>query len=167
MHRTKYSNGLIGLYETIGRHPIEKLSPDEPGLSEDERLSRRFLKRQRELVETDLLLVANNHWNFDVRGFNAGGNHGSFLRIATHSTLMFAGGDKTGIPRAAVVEEPYDSLSFVPTVLALTGNLRDDNYPISVLWEKGFRRFPCRPVKEVLAQPETQKAAATGATTSP
>ena len=77
------------------------------------------------------------------------------------------GGYKTGIPRALVVEEPYDSLSFVPTVLALTGNLRDDNYPISVLWDKGFRRFPGRPVKEVLAQPETQKAAATGATTSP
>ena len=84
-----------------------------------------------------------------------------------HSTLMLAGGDRTGIPRALVVEEPYDSLSFVPTVLALTGNLRDDNNPISVLWDKGFRRFPGRPVKEVLAQPETQKAAATGATTSP
>ena len=138
-----------------------------PASFEDERLSRRFLKRQRELIETDLLLVANNHWNFDVRGFNSGGNHGSFFRISTHSTLMLAGGDRTGIPRALVVAEPYDSLSFVPTVLALTGNLRDDNNPISVLWDKGFRRFPGRPVKEVLAQPENQKAAATGATTSP
>ncbi|MEP6706984.1 MAG: alkaline phosphatase family protein [Pyrinomonadaceae bacterium] len=167
LHRTKYSNGLVGLYEAIGRHRTEKLSPAEPGLSEDERLSRRFLKRQRELIESDLLLLANNHWNFDVRGFNSGGNHGSFFRISTHSTLMLAGGDGTGIPRGMVVEEPYDSLSFVPTVLALTGNLRDDNNPISVLWDKGFRRFPGRPVKEVLAQPETQKAAATGATTSP
>jgi len=167
LHRTKYSNGLIGLYEAIGRHRTEKLSPDEPGLSEDERLSRRFLRRQRQLIETDLLLVANNHWNFDVRGFNSGGNHGSFFRISTHSTLMLAGGDRTGIPRALVVAEPYDSLSFAPTVLALTGNLRDDNNPISVLWDKGFRRFPGRPVKEVLDQPENQKAAATGATTSP
>ena len=167
LHRTKYSNGLIGLYETIAHHRTEKLSPNEPGLSEDERLSRRFLKRQRELIEGDLLLVANDHWNFDVRGFNSGGNHGSFFRISTHSTLMLAGGDRTGIPRAMVVEEPYDSLSFVPTVLALTGNLRDDNNPISVLWDKGFRRFPGQPVKEVLAQPETQRAAATGATTSP
>jgi len=66
---------------------------------------------------------------------------------------MLAGGDRTGIPRAAVVEEPFDSLSFVPTVLALTGNLRDDNKPIPVLWEKGFRRFPGLPVKEVLAKP--------------
>jgi len=40
-----------------------------------------------------------NHWNFDVRGFNPGGNHGSFFRISTHSTLMFAGGERTGTPR--------------------------------------------------------------------
>ena len=40
------------------------------------------------------MVVASDHWNFDVRGFNPGGNHGSFLRISTHSTLMFAGGDQ-------------------------------------------------------------------------
>jgi hypothetical protein len=167
LHRTKYSNGLVGLYEEIAQHQIEKLSPNQPGISEDERLTRRFLRRQRELIETDLLLVANDHWNFDVRGFNPGGNHGSFFRISTHSTLMLAGGDRTRIPRGAVVEEPYDSLSFVPTVLALTGNLRDDNNPISGLWNKGFRRFPGRPVKEVLSQPENRKTSVTGATASP
>jgi hypothetical protein len=167
LHRTQYSNGLIGLYEDIARHPIEKLSPDEPGLSSEERLMRRLLRRQRELVENDLLLVANNHWNFDVRGFNPGGNHGSFFRISTHSTLMLAGGNKTSIPQAAVVEQPYDSLSFVPTVLALTGNLRDDSNPISALWEKGFRRFPGRPIKALLPRPENQKIAITGATASP
>jgi hypothetical protein len=167
LHRTKYSNGLVGLYEEVAQHLTQKLSPNEPGLSDDERLTRRFLKRQRELIETDLLLVANDHWNFDVRGFNPGGNHGSFFRISTHSTLMLAGGERTGIPRAAVVEEPYDTLSFVPTVLALTGNLRDDNNPISVLWDKGFRRFPGRPVKEVLAKRENVRTAVTGATASP
>lgn len=167
LHRTKYSNGLVGLYEEVAHHSTEKLNPNEPGISEDERVTRRFLKRQRELVETDLLLVANDHWNFDVRGFNPGGNHGSFFRISTHSTLMLAGGDRTGIPRAVVVEEPYDSLSFTPTVLALTGNLRDDNNPISVLWDKGFRRFPGPLVKEVLAKPKNQKTALTGATASP
>jgi hypothetical protein len=164
LHRTKYSNGLVGLYEEVAHHLTEKVNPDEPGISEDERLTRRFLRRQRGLIETDLLLVANDHWNFDVRGFNPGGNHGSFFRISTHSTLMLAGGDRTGIPRAVVVDEPYDSLSFAPTVLALTGNLRDDNNPISILWDKGFRRFPGPPVREVLAKP---KNALTGATASP
>jgi hypothetical protein len=167
LHRTKYSNGLVGLHEAVAQHSTEKLSSNQPGISDEERVTRRFLKRQRELIETDLLLVANDHWNFDVRGFNPGGNHGSFFRISTHSTLMLAGGDRTGIPRAAVVEVPYDSLSFAPTVLALTGNLRDDNNPISVLWNKGFRRFPGPPVKEVLAKPKNEKTALTGATASP
>ena len=167
LHKTHYSNGLIGLHEQLARHPVARLSLDEPGISADERLLRRLLRRQRENTEADLLVVGNDHWNFDVRGFNPGGNHGSFFRISTHSTFMLAGGDKTTIPRAMVVEEPYDSLSFVPTVLALTGNLRDDNNPIPVLWDKGFRRFPGRPVKEVLAKPENRKIAATGATATP
>jgi hypothetical protein len=111
--------------------------------------------------------LANDHWNFDVRGFKPGGNHGALFRISTHSTLMLAGGDKTTIPRAMVVEEPYDSLSFVPTVLALTGNLRDDNTPISVLWGKGFRHFPGRPIKEVLTKRENQQIAVMGATATP
>jgi hypothetical protein len=167
LHRTEYSNGLIGLFEEVAHHGLPSLSPDEPGISVDERLARRYLKRQRELIETDLLLVANNHWNFDVRGFNPGGNHGSFFRISTHSVFMLAGGNKTGIPHAAVVEEPYDSLSFLPTLLALTGNLRDDNNPISRLWDKGFRRFPGRPVKEILTKPENRQIALTGANVSP
>jgi len=128
---------------------------------------RGFVRRQRENIEADMLIVANDHWNFDVRGFNPGGNHGSFFRISTHSTLMFAGGRKTSIPQALVVDEPYDSLSFVPTVLALTGNLRDDSNPIPVLWERGFRRFPGRVVQEVLPKPEIQKIAVSGATESP
>jgi hypothetical protein len=150
LHQTRYSNGLIGLQEQLARHMVGRLV-EEPGISPDERLLRRLLRRQRENIEADILVVASDHWNFDVRGFNPGGNHGSFFRISTHSTLMFAGGDKTGIPRGAVIEEPYDSLSFVPTVLALTGNLRDDNNPTPILWDKGFRHFPGRPIKEILA----------------
>ena len=166
LHKTHYSNGLIGLHEQLARHFVGRLDIDEPGISADERLLRRLLRRQRENIEADMLVVANDHWNFDVRGFNPGGNHGSFFRISTHSTLMLSGGDKTSIPRALVVDEPYDNLSFVPTVLALTGNLRDDNNPIPVLWDKGFRRFPGRPVKEVLAKPEQPKIAA-GTETTP
>ncbi len=168
LHLTNYSNGLIGLYEELARQPSERLSLEEPGISADERLMRRFLKRQRKLIEADLLVVAKNHWNFDVRGFNPGGNHGSFFRISTHSTFMIAGGEKTGIPRATVINEPYDSLSFVPTLLALTGELRDDSSPVPVLWNKGFRRFPGRVVKELLPPvPPNPRIADTGASTSP
>jgi hypothetical protein len=168
LHRTNYSNGLIGLYEELAQHIAPRLLVDEPGISEDEKLLRRLITRQRELIEADFLLVANNHWNFDVRGFNPGGNHGSFFRISTHSTFMIAGGEKTNIPRGLEVTEPYDSLSFVPTVLALTGKLRDDSNPIPVLWDKGFRSFPGRVIKEIVPErPDSPKIAITGATAAP
>ena len=63
---------------------------------------------------------------------------------------MIAGGSNTKLPQALTIEEPYDSLSLMPTLLALTGDLRDDNNPVPRLWDKGFRRFPGRVVKELL-----------------
>lgn len=167
LHRTNYSNGLIGLFEEVAHHDLPALSADEPGLSADELLSRRYLKRQRDLIEADILVVANDHWNFDVRGFNPGGNHGSFFRISTHSTLMLAGGSKTDIPHGLVIDEPYDSLSFLPTLLALTGNLRDDNNPVPMLWNKGFRRFPGRTVKEIFTSTRNKQIALTGENATP
>lgn len=168
LHRTRYSNGLIGLQEELARHKIDALSPDAAGISDDERLLRRFARRQRQLVEADLLVVANDHWNFDVRGFNPGGNHGAFFRISTHSTFMISGGPNTELPSGIAIEEPYDSLSFVPTLLALTGELRDDSNPIPILWEKGFRRFPGRVVKELLPDAGNRpKSVSTGVSSSP
>jgi hypothetical protein len=167
LHRTRYSNGLIGLHEQMARHPLEKMQP-ETGITPDDSLLRRLVRRQRQLVEADLLVVANDHWNFDVRGFNPGGNHGSFFRISTHSVFMVAGGKNTNIPVGVTINEPYDSLSFVPTLLALTGELRDDSRPIPILWEKGFRRFPGRVVRELLPNGVNKpKIAITGASSSP
>ena len=110
---------------------------------------RRFHRRQRALVETDMLIVANNHWNFDVRGFNPGGNHGSFHRVSTHSTLMFSGGENTGIPRGLAIEEPYDSLDLVPTLLELTGEANAGR-PDAALAQKGSRQFAGRVIGELL-----------------
>ncbi|MDQ5839205.1 MAG: alkaline phosphatase family protein, partial [Acidobacteriota bacterium] len=152
-HRTRYSNAVVGLEEQFGRHTVEGIEPDAPALSEDERLIRRFRRHQRQLVEGDLLVFANDHWNFDVRGFNPGGNHGSFLRVSTHSTLLFAGGERTGIPRGLDVTEPYDSLSFAPTLLALTGEIEDGTKPTPALWRQGFRAFPGRVIGELFSQP--------------
>jgi hypothetical protein len=148
-HRTKYSNAIIGLNEQLARHRVEGTDVDAPGLSDEQRLLRRFRERQRVLVESDLLILANDHWNFDVRGFNPGGNHGSFFRISTHSTFMLAGGDATRIQRGLAVEEPYDSLSLMPTLLALTGQMQDGTRPLPVLWQRGFRAFPGRVVSEI------------------
>jgi hypothetical protein len=151
-HRTQYSNGIVGLGEHFVKHQTSALNLNDAQLTLDEKLLRAFRLRQRDLVTTDLLVLANDHWNFDVRGFNPGDNHGSFLRVSTHSTLMFAGGERTGIPRGATIEEPYDGLSFVPTVLAITGALRDvdSRTLVPVLWQRGFRQFPGRVIKELL-----------------
>ncbi len=147
VHRTMYSTAIIGLNEQMDRHPVFNDQGDQ--LSQDEKLIRRFRERQRQLVEADMLILANNHWNFDVRGFNPGGNHGSFFRVSTNSTFMIAGGDKTGIPRGLEVAAPYDGLSFAPTIFALMGKIDADNNPTPEMYDRGFRKFPGRVVKEV------------------
>jgi hypothetical protein len=108
-HQTAYSNGIIALHEQF----LEPASATE--------VLARFNQRRRRLAEPDFLIFANDHWNFNVRNFNPGGNHGSFLRASTHSILLFAGGAATGIPQHFEIQEPYDSLSFVPTILDLMG----------------------------------------------
>jgi len=115
VHRTKYSNGMVALHEQF----LQAALPG--GSGSDAALIERFKQRKRRLAEPDFLVFANDHWNFNVRGFNPGGNHGSFFRISTRSLWMIAGGAETGIPRHTRVEEPYDSLSFVPTILDLMG----------------------------------------------
>ncbi|MEO7658072.1 MAG: alkaline phosphatase family protein, partial [Pyrinomonadaceae bacterium] len=147
VHKTAYSNGIIGLNEQMDRHPV--FDADDNGISPDDQLIRRFRQRQRQLTEADLLILANNHWNFDVRGFNPGGNHGSFFRVSTNSTFMIAGGANTGIPRGLAVEQPYDSLSFVPTVLRLMGKIDAENNPAPELAKRGFKRFPGRLITEI------------------
>lgn len=149
LHKTQYSNGLIGLHEQFELFTAPATDLDVAGITEDERLLHRFRRRQRQLVETDMLIMANNHWNFDVRGFNPGGNHGSFFRISTHAVLMFAGGDATGIPKGLAINEPYDSLSVVPTIFSLTGKLGSDNQPNVDLARRGFTKFPGRVIPEV------------------
>jgi hypothetical protein len=105
VHRTRYSNGIVGI--------VEQMRESSRGNA--------FDRHKRHLRRTDLLVFAAEHWNFNARGFNPGGNHGSFLRDSTHSVLMFSGGPKTGIPHGVHIETPYDSLSFLPTVLSLMG----------------------------------------------
>ena len=156
VHKTTYSNAIIGLNEQMDRHPLFD-DHNEKELTSDERLIRRFRQRQRHLVEADLLILANNHWNFDVRGFNPGGNHGSFFRVSTNSTFMIAGGAATGIPRGLAVEEPYDGMSFVPTILALMGKIDARNDPVPELNELGFRHFPGRVVKEIVSEKGASK----------
>lgn len=132
VHRTEYSNGILALNEQFSRS-------DTPGfIAGRDSVMEEFSRRKRRLAEPDFLIFSNDHWNFNVRGFNPGGNHGSLRRISTRSVLLLAGGAETGLPHGSIVEEPYDSLSFVPTVLQLVGK------------NEGARKLPGRPIKELL-----------------
>ena len=112
IHQTRYSNGVIGVVEELS--PVENNVPGPPGANP---VLLRYEKRRRELVQADLHVFASDHWNFNTRFPNPGGNHGSFLRISTHSVWMMAG---AGIPTEQIVQ-PCDSLNFASTVLSLLG----------------------------------------------
>lgn len=112
IHRCQYSNGVIGVIEELS--PIADNVPGRPGIDP---ILLRFERRRRELVQADFEVFAADHWNFNVRNPNPGGNHGAFFRISTHSVWMMAGPD---VPIQSV-EEPYDSLNFASTVMSLMG----------------------------------------------
>lgn len=112
IHETKYSNGVIGVIEELA--PVADNIPGPPGVSP---VLLRYEKRRRELVQADFHVFASDHWNFNTRFPNPGGNHGSFLRISTHSVWMMAG---AGIPTEQI-DQPYDSLNFASTILNLLG----------------------------------------------
>jgi Type I phosphodiesterase / nucleotide pyrophosphatase len=110
IHTCEYSNAVIGIMEELS--PIADHVPGPPGI---DAIMLRYERRRRELVQADFHVFAADHWNFNVRNFNPGGNHGGFFRISTHSVWMMAG---AGLP-AEVIDEPYDSLNFGSTVLTL------------------------------------------------
>jgi hypothetical protein len=112
IHKCEYSNGVIGITEELS--PIADNVPGPPGISP---VMLRYERRRRELVQADFHVFASDHWNFNVRFPNPGGNHGAFFRISTHSVWMLAG---PGIP-VKVMQEPCDSLNFASTILNLTG----------------------------------------------
>jgi hypothetical protein len=145
MHATRYSNGLIDLVEVFAA-PAE--ISDRPGTAADDALVSRFRHRQRNLVRADFIVFANDHWNFNYRGFNPGGNHGAFFRKSTHATLMFAGGRETGIPEGLAIERPYDALSVAPTLFTLTGELNGQGLSRNLV-NRGFKPFPGPVIREL------------------
>ncbi len=112
IHMCEYSNGVIAITEELS--PVADNVPGPPGISP---ILLRYERHRRELVQADFHVFAADHWNFNVRNFNPGGNHGSFFRISTHSVWMMAG---AGLP-TETVSEPYDSLNFASTILSLLG----------------------------------------------
>ena len=161
VHETEYSNAIIGLNEQLERHSMNEYER-ESGRTREEVLVRRFRMRQRQLVEADVLVLASNHWNFDVRGFNPGGNHGSFFRPSTHSTLMFTGGSRARIPQGLAIAEPYDSLSFAPSLLALVQGTGGGQISQVRMTAVRFGQLPGRVIKELFVPEKLVPAVSAG-----
>jgi Type I phosphodiesterase / nucleotide pyrophosphatase len=155
VHRCEYSNAVIGITEELS--PVAANVRGPQGVSP---ILLRFERRRRELVQADFHVFASDHWNFNSRFPNPGGNHGGFFRISTHSVWMLSG---AGIP-ARVVTEPCDSLNFASTVLSLTGQKPPMPDRVVTLIEKDSgsvahaeeRRF-VQPQRGELNEPDTLK----------
>lgn len=157
MHETKYCLAVIGLYDLFASYYQERLKAT-PG--PDGALLDRFWRRLRRNTEPDLHIFASDGWNFDVKDFNPGGNHGAFFRASAHSVFMLWGGAETGLKRGVKIEAPYDSLSFVPTLLVL---LEGSDSSLQEAAESGFggngagnghvySTLPGLPVREIFSQ---------------
>ena len=112
VYACQYSNGVIGITEELS--PVAENVRAVEGESP---LRVSYERHRRDLVEPDFEVFAADHWNFNARDVNPGGNHGSFLRISTHSVWMMSG---AGVATRSVTA-PYDSLNFASTILQLEG----------------------------------------------
>lgn len=118
--------------------------------TDDERLVRRFELRRRDAAMGDIFLEAAPHWNFDVKDFNPGGNHGGFGRQSMHAVFWMHGGPETRVvPGPLVVAAPYDGLDFAPTVFEAAGVTTNGALPVELI-SGGFRAFPGRVATEAL-----------------
>jgi hypothetical protein len=138
VYLSRYSNGVISIHDQFVFSPV---FPDAGAdAATDKELLQRFYNRKRHLAQPDFIVFANDHWN-----------HGSFLRQSTHSTLMFVGGQATGIPDGLAVDRPYDSFSFLPTIFKLTGQVTEKGLSQDLL-DKGFKPFAGSPLPELFEQ---------------
>jgi hypothetical protein len=150
-HRTRLGLGVVGLSEVFSLDfvPAFETAMRSDATPED-RLVRRFELRRRLAMETDLLLHASPHWHFQVKDFNAGGNHGGFSRQSMHAVFWLTGGRGTRIPKGPlVVERAFDGLDVAPTLLEAAGITSAGSLP-EALVRGGFRPFPGRVAYEAL-----------------
>lgn len=148
-HLTEEGLAVAGLTEVYATAYLQTFDEATARASDpDTRLLLRFERRRRDAVAPDLFLHASPHWNFDLKDFNAGGNHGGFAHESMHGVLWLRGGVRTRlIAGPAVIERTCDGLDVAPTLLeaggmTTSGVLTDD------LRRGGFRTFPGRIVRE-------------------
>lgn len=109
----RYTNAVVGITEEL--YPMKDALPKRPSMTP---LLGQLELRRRELVQADFHIFASDHWNFNARNFNPGGNHGGFFRPSTHSVWMMTG---AGLASGIHYTVPIDSLNFGSTVLQIVG----------------------------------------------
>lgn len=149
-HRTAMGLGVSNLVEVLSTDYRAAFADAAADADADARLVRRLELRRRDAMAPDLFVHAAPHWNFDVKDFNPGGNHGGFGRQSMHAVMWMNGGYRTRVVRGPlVVTEPYDGLDFAPTVFEAAGVTTNGRLPVDLV-VRGFRPFPGRIVRQVL-----------------
>lgn len=154
-HRTTEGLGVTGLAEVFSTAYRDAFATAIAGETDPDRaLVRRFALRRRDAVQPDMFLHATPGWNFDLKDFNPGGNHGGFSRTSMHAVLWMIGGSATRVERGPVrVQQPYDGLDFAPTIFEAAG-ITTDGVLSPELERGGFRPFPGRIAWEALKENE-------------
>lgn len=149
VHRTAEGLAVVGFTEvatTAYRQRFDELIAR--ATQADDKLLLRFERRRRDAVATDLFLHAAPHWNFDLKDFNAGGNHGGFGRSSMHTVFWIRGGAQTRIQAGPIaVQAPYDGLDVAPTLMEASG-LTTGGALTDELKRGGFRSYPGSIVRE-------------------
>jgi hypothetical protein len=146
VHRTAFGLAVPNLVEVLSDD--YRMSFPAADTGDDRATLARFELRRRDAMAPDLFVHAAAHWNFDVKDFNPGGNHGGFARDSMHAVLWIHGGASTRVaPGPLVVERAYDGLDFAPTVLEAAGVTTRGVLPASLV-RGGFRPFPGRIARE-------------------
>ncbi len=150
-YRTATGLGVNNLVEVLGDdyHASfdEGMARDA---TEDLRLLRRLELRRRDAMQADLFVHAAPHWNFDVKDFNPGGNHGGFGHQSMKAVFWMNGGSATHAAAGPlVVTDALDGLDFAPTVFEAAGVTEAGHFSTE-LERGGFRTFPGRIATEAI-----------------
>jgi hypothetical protein len=154
-HETANGLGVPALVEVLSPfHRDAFAAAAAADATEDARLLRRLELRRRDAAMPDLFVHAAPHWNFDVKDFNPGGNHGGFGRQSMHAVFWIRGGERTGVAAGPLaVATPYDGLDFAPTILEAAGVTVNGRLPAELV-RAGFRPYPGRVASEALRRAE-------------
>lgn len=151
-YMTEYANAVT-MFVDIFNDPVPEFV-DNPDFQKyliyfsSEEMKQRYLrglKRKHASLQPDLIVWAEELWNYNSKARTSGGTHAGLRPMVARTTFLAWGGDDTGVARGKTVSEPALTLDFVPTLLQAVGMLDSENRvirdPLSIP-ERPFLPFP-------------------------